>query len=480
LDRMGHSVRNRKMDEQGRVFIFFKLETALDTLGIGRNKGVRLFKELELIGLIERKKQGQGKPAIIYVKNFIPPDSPLPDPPDEPDDTHDPEDEDSFPAGSSEDTEPGWNGTLWNQSAMPEGADGAGPGVVLRLTVLEPGDSMEPDESTLDGDSVSVEAGPDEIHAEAGTDGGCMDGGGADAGTDGGTDGDGAEQTVSAPPGQTSQIGKSGLPTPEKAPEVLTSQNGTSGSSASDFPKQEVCTSRKGKSGSIKTGSPDCTKRDPNDTKKNNTEKNETSLSNINLSPPTPSPPAAVSAAFPTFAEIRAYRMTREERRQEMEDCRECVREQIGYELLIRNHPEDQRRIDGYVEVLAEALCCEDEYQRIGQQDYSSYQVRERLYQLTGEHITYVMDCMKNTPSRILNPRAYALTALFNAPLTIDQYYDSMIARDMAQESGGYFSDRDACGFKYSSYPRNQYGGGSGSRRYYGGRDDYGCGQRAV
>ena len=227
----------------------------------------------------------------------------------------------------------------------------------------------------------------------------------------------------------------------------------------------EVCTSRKGKSRSTKSGSPDIPNRDPNDTKKNNTKKNDTSLSNINLSPPTPSPTAAAEA-FPTFAEIRAYRMTREERRQEMDDCREFVKEQIAYDYLVREHPGDQQRIDGYVDVLTEALCCEDEYMRIGQQEHSTFEVRGRLYQLTSEHITYVMDCMKNTPTRILNPRAYALTALFNAPLTIDQYYDSMVARDMAQDSGGSsgwnYSDRDSCGFKYSSYPRNNYGGYGG------------------
>ena len=105
---------------------------------------------------------------------------------------------------------------------------------------------------------------------------------------------------------------------------------------------------------------------------------NHTSLSNINLSPPTPSLPAAAEA-FPPFAEIRAYRMTREERRQEMDDCREFVKEQIAYEYLVRENPGDQRRIDGYVDVLTEALCCEDEYMRIGQQEHSTFEVRERL-----------------------------------------------------------------------------------------------------
>ena len=42
--------------------------------------------------------------------------------------------------------------------------------------------------------------------------------------------------------------------------------------------------------------------------------------------------------------------------------------------------------------------------------------VRERLYQLTNEHICYVLDCMKHTSNKIINMRVYTLTALFNAP----------------------------------------------------------------
>ena len=75
LDRMGLSARNGWLDDRGRVFIYFTLEDAMAMMGFGHNKAVRHFKELESIGLIERKKQGQGKPTQIYVKNFIlPPD----------------------------------------------------------------------------------------------------------------------------------------------------------------------------------------------------------------------------------------------------------------------------------------------------------------------------------------------------------------------------------------------------------------------
>ena len=71
LDRMSLSARSGWLDDRGRVFFYFTLEDAMAQMGFGHNKAVRHFKELEEIGLIERKKQGQGKPTRIYVKNFI-------------------------------------------------------------------------------------------------------------------------------------------------------------------------------------------------------------------------------------------------------------------------------------------------------------------------------------------------------------------------------------------------------------------------
>ena len=71
LDRMGLSVRNGWLDDCQRVFIYFTLEDALEYLCCGHTKAVSLFGELDKGGLIERKKQGQGKPTKIYVKNFV-------------------------------------------------------------------------------------------------------------------------------------------------------------------------------------------------------------------------------------------------------------------------------------------------------------------------------------------------------------------------------------------------------------------------
>ena len=70
LDRMGLSVKNGWLDEQGRAYIIFPVQEVMDALGCADNKATKLFRELEKFGLIERKRRGLGKPNLIYVKNF--------------------------------------------------------------------------------------------------------------------------------------------------------------------------------------------------------------------------------------------------------------------------------------------------------------------------------------------------------------------------------------------------------------------------
>lgn len=73
LDRMGLSVKNGWLDEQGRVYIIFPVQEVMDALGCADNKATKLFRELEKFGLIERKRRGLGKTNLIYVKNFADP-----------------------------------------------------------------------------------------------------------------------------------------------------------------------------------------------------------------------------------------------------------------------------------------------------------------------------------------------------------------------------------------------------------------------
>ena len=90
LDRMGLSARNGWYDEQGRVYIYYTLDEIQEDLNCGHDKATKLLMELDNgktgFGLIERIRQGQGRPTKIYVKRFTtravppPPPEPVPEP----------------------------------------------------------------------------------------------------------------------------------------------------------------------------------------------------------------------------------------------------------------------------------------------------------------------------------------------------------------------------------------------------------------
>ena len=73
LDRMALSMKNGWLDEENRVYIHYTLDEIMEDLGCAKEKAAKVLAELDSkkgIGLIEKKRQGLGKPDIIYVKNF--------------------------------------------------------------------------------------------------------------------------------------------------------------------------------------------------------------------------------------------------------------------------------------------------------------------------------------------------------------------------------------------------------------------------
>lgn len=68
LDRMALSAKSK-----GRVYIYFTIEDGCEFTGLGKNKVIKIFTEIDSekgVGLIHRERQGQGKPTRIYVKSF--------------------------------------------------------------------------------------------------------------------------------------------------------------------------------------------------------------------------------------------------------------------------------------------------------------------------------------------------------------------------------------------------------------------------
>ena len=71
LDRVSLSRDNGWIDDEGRVYIIFTLTSIREAMNCSEKSAIKYLSELEEFGLIERIKQGLGKPALIYVKNFL-------------------------------------------------------------------------------------------------------------------------------------------------------------------------------------------------------------------------------------------------------------------------------------------------------------------------------------------------------------------------------------------------------------------------
>ena len=117
-------------------------------------------------------------------------------------------------------------------------------------------------------------------------------------------------------------------------------------------------------------------------------------------------------------------------REMEMEryECRKEAMEQINYVDLQKSYPYDD--VDCLLELIVDTLCSTAATMRIGGDILPASAVKERYRQLDAEHIRYVIDGLRQTTTQIRNIRAYLLTTLYNAPLTMGPYYSAAVRHD--------------------------------------------------
>ena len=242
LNRVSLSKKNHWIDEQGRVYVYYTLENIQEDLHCASQKAMKLLKELESYGLIERVKQGLCKPDRIYVKNYI----------------------------------------LYQKSPVRS----------------------------------------DENH----------------------------------------------------------------------------------QTGIVKITSQDSWKSPPNNIENNNTE-----CSNTN----------------PFLSEDGKGKDTRAE-------YRDYFIRTLNLDILKERNPYDDGQIDEILEILLDAVCSNRKQIRIAGDDKPAQVVKSQLMKLDSSHIEFVLDCMKQNTTQIRNVKQYILAALYNAPLTINNYYQSLVQHDMA------------------------------------------------
>ena len=109
-------------------------------------------------------------------------------------------------------------------------------------------------------------------------------------------------------------------------------------------------------------------------------------------------------------------------------DCQRNVQEHIDYPLLCSRYSRED--VDEVVTLIVDVLCSTKLTQRIGGEDIPTQQVQERFWSLDREHLQYVFDCLRRNTTQIFNIRAYLLTSLYNAPVTISSFNRAAVQHD--------------------------------------------------
>ena len=108
----------------------------------------------------------------------------------------------------------------------------------------------------------------------------------------------------------------------------------------------------------------------------------------------------------------------------EIDEIREEVKDQLDYDYACKQFGKD--RIDGIVDIMVEVLLSVGTV-NIGRNQIPAEQVKNVFRKIDMNHLGYIFDCIEETSreKKIRNMKSYLLTALYNAPMTIDVYYDS-------------------------------------------------------
>ena len=112
---------------------------------------------------------------------------------------------------------------------------------------------------------------------------------------------------------------------------------------------------------------------------------------------------------------------------------RQLIKENIDYDALVRAHEEEREMIDGIVDLIMETVLTRSEYTLIASNQYPAAVVRSKFLKLKYAHIDYVLYCLQRNTTKVNNIRKYLLAALFNAPSTMNGYYQAEVQHDMPQ-----------------------------------------------
>ena len=339
LDRMALSMKNHWLDNENRAYIIYSISNVMEDINCSKPTCVKIMKELDSFGLIERKRKGLGKPDVIYVKNFA---------------------------------------VLEDSQEQEESSDVA--------------DTFEENESVVSNENITSEGKQDELPEVK--------------------DFNFNNEAYDLEMVETEGIFK------EKE-QILPNVGVNSGiSKKSELP--EVKDFNFWNEKTLTSGGKESLPLEVKNlaTNYNNNNYNNQSYNYINQSYQSNLSSQADQACndeIDTIGNTDAYIQQ--------------IKKNLDYDFYMTNDVAymDKDLLKELFVIICDVVCTKSETIKISGYVYSCDYVRSKFLRLTSNHVMYVMDCIKNITTKIANIKAYLLVALFNAPSTIDHYYQQEI-----------------------------------------------------
>ena len=125
---------------------------------------------------------------------------------------------------------------------------------------------------------------------------------------------------------------------------------------------------------------------------------------------------------------IHSYQSFKQSPSEQRHICRREIEDRIDYDILCKEFGCDD--VDEITELITDILCSTAKEIYIGREAIPAEQVKNRFARLNFTHMEYVFHCLYQNSTDIRNIKAYLLTVLYNAPVTISNYYRSAVQRD--------------------------------------------------
>ena len=110
----------------------------------------------------------------------------------------------------------------------------------------------------------------------------------------------------------------------------------------------------------------------------------------------------------------------------------ELIKENISYDHHMKYDGYGEKELyDELFGIICEVVCVKRKSIRVAGEDYPYELVKSRFLKLNSSHLEYVIGCMKETITKITNIKSYMITALYNAPATINHFYQQEVQHDM-------------------------------------------------